>query len=63
MCAWLPDVVLMGFWNIGEIQWGRSGADDQEGILETSLMQKGVLLLHGDRTVGRESCAGIMRHD
>lgn len=32
----------------------RSGADDQERILETSLVQNGGLLKHGDRTRGQE---------
>ena len=32
----------------------RSGADDQERILETSLVQNGGLLKHGDRTCGQE---------
>ena len=32
----------------------RSGADDQERILETSLVQNGGLLEHGDRTRGQE---------
>ena len=32
----------------------RSGADDQERILETSLVQNGGLLKHGDRTHGQE---------
>ena len=32
----------------------RFGADDQERILETSLVQNGGLLKHGDRTHGQE---------
>lgn len=32
----------------------RSGADDQERILETSLVQKCGFLKHGDRTPGQE---------
>ena len=32
----------------------RSGADDQERILETSLVQNDGLLKHGDRTHGQE---------
>ena len=32
----------------------RSGADDQERILETSLVQNGGLLKHKDRTCGQE---------
>ena len=32
----------------------RSGADDQERILETSLVQNGGLLKHWDRTHGQE---------
>ena len=31
-----------------------SGADDQERILETSLVQNGGLLKHGDRTLGQK---------
>ena len=33
-----------------------SGANNQERILETSLVQNGGLLKHGDRTIGRKSC-------
>ena len=31
----------MKFWNIGEVWWGEVGVDDQERILETSLVQNG----------------------
>lgn len=31
----------MKFWTMGEVWWGESGADDREGILETSLVQDG----------------------
>ena len=32
----------------------KSGADDQDRILETSLVQNGSLLKHGDRTRGQK---------
>lgn len=43
----------MGFWNIDEVRWGKSGVDVQEGILEMPLVLDKAI---GTGPMGRKSC-------
>ena len=51
----------MKFWNIGEFWWVRSGPDNQEIILEMSLVQNGgfIKAQGQDPWAGRAAALGL----
>lgn len=54
--------LMMKFWNLREVQWAAVWSRGPRRILETSLVQNGGLLKHGDRTPGQEELPpGVVR--